>query len=47
MGQASRFLTDAVQSLFSVTRSADAQPNHSAAALPETRIEVSVDALFG
>jgi DNA helicase-2/ATP-dependent DNA helicase PcrA len=47
MGQASRFLTETVQRLFSVTGSADAQPDHSAAALPETRIEVSVDALFG
>jgi hypothetical protein len=47
MGQASRFLTEAVQGLFSVTGSADAQPDHSAAALPEARIEVSVDALFG
>ncbi len=47
MGQASRFLTETVQRLFSVTGSAEPQPNHSAAALPETRIEVSVDALFG
>jgi DNA helicase-2/ATP-dependent DNA helicase PcrA len=44
-GQASRFLTDAVQSLFNVTRTHDV----SAAvgeALPSRRIEVSVDALF-
>ena len=47
MGQASRFLTEAVQGLFSVTGSSDAQRDQSAAALPQTRIEVSVDALFG
>jgi DNA helicase II / ATP-dependent DNA helicase PcrA len=47
MGQASRFLTEAVRSLFSVAGSPVSQLDHSAAALPETRIEVSVDALFG
>lgn len=47
MGQASRFLTEAVQGLFSVTGSAEPRPDHSASTLPETRIEVSVDALFG
>jgi DNA helicase II / ATP-dependent DNA helicase PcrA len=47
MGQASRFLTEAVRSLFSVAGSPEPQPDHGAAALPETRIEVSVDALFG
>jgi DNA helicase-2/ATP-dependent DNA helicase PcrA len=47
MGQASRFLTDTVQGLFSVTGSAETQPDQSPSTLPETRIEVSVDALFG
>ena len=45
-GQASRFLTDAVQGLFSVTHKPEAAaPIHRAAA-PERRIEVSLDALF-
>ena len=47
MGQPSRFLTETVQSLFNVAGSAEPQPDHSATTLPETRIEVSVDALFG
>jgi DNA helicase II / ATP-dependent DNA helicase PcrA len=47
MGQASRFLTDTVQRLFTITGSTDAQRDHGVAALPEPRIEVSVDALFG
>jgi DNA helicase-2/ATP-dependent DNA helicase PcrA len=47
MGQASRFLTKTVQSLFTVAGSPEPQPAHSAAALPAARIEVSVDALFG
>jgi DNA helicase-2/ATP-dependent DNA helicase PcrA len=47
MGQASRFLTDTVQSLFSVAGSAEPRPSLGAAALPQARIEVSVDALFG
>jgi DNA helicase II / ATP-dependent DNA helicase PcrA len=44
-GRASRFLTDAVQSLFTVTRTNDATAQVGEA-LPERRIEVSVDALF-
>ena len=47
MGQVSRFLTDTVQRLFTITGSADEQRDQRVAALPETRIEVSVDALFG
>ncbi len=47
MGQASRFLTAAVQGLFSITGSTDAGPGQGRAALPDLRIEVSVDALFG
>jgi DNA helicase II / ATP-dependent DNA helicase PcrA len=47
MGQASRFLTAAVQGLFTVTGSTDTQRDQSIAPLPEARIEVSVDALFG
>jgi ATP-dependent DNA helicase UvrD/PcrA len=46
-GQASRFLTEAVQSLFNVTRTAEAQTQLAQAALPRRRIDVSVDALFG
>jgi DNA helicase-2/ATP-dependent DNA helicase PcrA len=45
-GKASRFLSDAVQRLFAVTRTVEPQaPGGSAA--PRRRIEVSVDALFG
>jgi DNA helicase-2/ATP-dependent DNA helicase PcrA len=46
-GQASRFLTDAVQRLFTVTRTAEAATPGSEEALPAHRIDVSVDALFG
>jgi DNA helicase-2/ATP-dependent DNA helicase PcrA len=46
-GEASRFLTDAVQGLFSVTRTADSSPVGAGDAAPERRIAVSVDALFG
>jgi DNA helicase-2/ATP-dependent DNA helicase PcrA len=46
-GKASRFLTDAVQRLFTVTRHAETQAPSTADALPRRRIEVSVDALFG
>ena len=46
MGQASRFLTKTVQSLFNITSTADAHPLPSTSALPEHRIEVSVNALF-
>ena len=46
-GKASRFLTDAVQRLFTVTRTVEAQPPSAAGVLPRRRIEVSVDALFG
>jgi DNA helicase-2/ATP-dependent DNA helicase PcrA len=46
-GKASRFLTESVQDLFIVTGTADAKRIHSAVPLPEHRIEVSVDALFG
>jgi DNA helicase-2/ATP-dependent DNA helicase PcrA len=45
-GQASRFLTEAVQSLFTVTRSSDPSGPISGEALPRRRIEMSVDALF-
>jgi len=47
MGQPSRFLTEAVQGLFTVTGGTDTQRDQSSAPLPEARIEVSVDALFG
>ena len=47
MGQASPFLTKAVQGLFNVAGSSDAPADHSAAAVPGTRIDVSMDALFG
>src|ERR1035438_5249797 len=47
MGQASRFLTETVQGLFSVTCRADGRGAGAAAELPGHRIEVSVDALFG
>ncbi|MHB8491252.1 MAG: ATP-dependent helicase [Solirubrobacteraceae bacterium] len=46
-GQASRFLTTAVQSLFSLTRTAEAQTPVSQAVPPTHRVEVSVDSLFG
>ncbi len=46
MGRASRFLTKTVQSLFDITSTADAHVLPSTSALPEHRIEVSVDALF-
>jgi DNA helicase-2/ATP-dependent DNA helicase PcrA len=45
-GQASRFLTNAVQRLFTVTRTADALAASTEGTLPRRRIEVSVDALF-
>ena len=47
MGQASRFLTETVQSLCTITASPEAERHQSAGALPETRIEVPVDGLFG
>jgi DNA helicase-2/ATP-dependent DNA helicase PcrA len=47
LGQASRFLTETVQRLFTITGSTDARRDQSVAALPEARIEVSMDALFG
>jgi DNA helicase-2/ATP-dependent DNA helicase PcrA len=47
LGQASRFLTQAVQDLFSISRSIESQSMVPQAALPDRRIEVSVDALFG
>jgi len=46
LGQASRFLTKTVQSLFDITSTADTHTLPSTSALPEQRIEVSVDALF-
>jgi DNA helicase-2/ATP-dependent DNA helicase PcrA len=46
-GQASRFLTEHVQSLFSVTRTPEAQVLVGEAALPPRRVDVSLDALFG
>jgi DNA helicase-2/ATP-dependent DNA helicase PcrA len=45
-GQASRFLTDAVQQLFSVTRTVDASAPVGGEGVSQRRIEVSVDALF-
>jgi DNA helicase-2/ATP-dependent DNA helicase PcrA len=45
-GQASRFLTDAVQELFTVTHTPETRAHVGAGVLPERRIEVSVDALF-
>jgi DNA helicase-2/ATP-dependent DNA helicase PcrA len=45
-GRASRFLTDAVQELFTVTHTPEARTRVGAGVLPERRIEVSVDALF-
>ncbi len=46
-GQASRFLTDRVQRLFTVTRTAEAPRSPGEHALARRRIDVSVDALFG
>jgi DNA helicase-2/ATP-dependent DNA helicase PcrA len=46
LGQASRFLTTHVQSLFRVTGSAETDRLPRPAAVPEQRIEVSVDGLF-
>jgi DNA helicase II / ATP-dependent DNA helicase PcrA len=46
-GQASRFLTDGVQRLFTVTRTAEAPSSPVEHALARRRIDVSVDALFG
>jgi DNA helicase-2/ATP-dependent DNA helicase PcrA len=45
-GQASRFLTDAVQELFTVTHTPEASARTGVGVAPERRIEVSVDALF-
>lgn len=45
-GQASRFLTEKVQSLFTVSRSSDPSGLTSGETLPSRRVEVSVDALF-
>jgi DNA helicase-2/ATP-dependent DNA helicase PcrA len=47
MGQASRFLSDAVRGLFSVTGNTNSHVLPGADAPPVQRIEVSVDALFG
>jgi DNA helicase II / ATP-dependent DNA helicase PcrA len=47
MGQASRFLSDAVRDLFSVTGNTSSHVLAGADAPPVQRIEVSVDALFG
>jgi DNA helicase II / ATP-dependent DNA helicase PcrA len=46
-GKASRFLTDEVQRLFTVTRTIDAHTSDPGEVLAGRRIEVSVDALFG
>jgi DNA helicase-2/ATP-dependent DNA helicase PcrA len=46
-GRVSRFLTDDVQGLFTVTRKAEAPPGPTEGAVSGHRIEVSVDALFG
>jgi DNA helicase-2/ATP-dependent DNA helicase PcrA len=46
LGQASRFLTETVQSLFSITGGGETDALPMAVALPEQRIEVSTDALF-
>jgi DNA helicase II / ATP-dependent DNA helicase PcrA len=45
-GEASRFLTDAVQRLFTITPTAEASAPDIKVAAPASRIEVSVDALF-
>jgi DNA helicase-2/ATP-dependent DNA helicase PcrA len=47
IGQPSRFLSRTVQGCFSVTGSASPEVRNSPMLLPEQRIEVSVDALFG
>jgi len=47
MGQASRFLTETVQTRCMISGSPEAERHQSARALPEVRIEVSVDGLFG
>jgi DNA helicase-2/ATP-dependent DNA helicase PcrA len=46
-GQASRFLSDAVQKLFAITRTTESSPAAPGEAAPQRRIAVSVDALFG
>ena len=46
LGQASRFLTKHVQSLFEITGSAEVRTVPSDIAVPQQRIEVSVDGLF-
>jgi DNA helicase-2/ATP-dependent DNA helicase PcrA len=46
MAQASRFLTETVRGLFRITGGAETHALPIPAALPEQRIEVSVDALF-
>ncbi|HYM55718.1 MAG TPA: ATP-dependent helicase [Solirubrobacteraceae bacterium] len=46
-GKASRFLTDSVQRLFAVTRTAETPAPDVGGTPPRRRIEVSVDALFG
>jgi DNA helicase-2/ATP-dependent DNA helicase PcrA len=46
-GQASRFLTDDVQRLFSTTRIVEAPASGAEQALARHQIDVSVDALFG
>ncbi len=45
-GKASRFLTDAVQRLFSVTRTVEGRTSSADQAQPQRLIEVSLDALF-
>ncbi len=47
MGQPSRFLSRSVQELFSVTGGAKAETGIRPAVLPERRVEVSVNGLFG
>ena len=47
LGQASRFLSPAVQKLFSITRPSTPAPDLPSPGLAARRIEVSVDALFG
>ncbi|MGA2321306.1 MAG: ATP-dependent helicase [Solirubrobacteraceae bacterium] len=46
-GQASRFLSDAVQRLFTITRTIEALAPVGGQTLPRRRVDVSVDALFG
>jgi DNA helicase-2/ATP-dependent DNA helicase PcrA len=46
-GKPSRFLTDEVKQLFTITHSVESDPLAAGAAGPARRIEVSVDALFG